>query len=354
MRKFGEYDMRKLSDSRLLYMRNPPKFAYIFTVIVIIIMIGAVVWSSTAVRSEQIQTGGIIITEDRHVIVAEISGTVFAVNFTEGRTVSEGAVIIKFDTADVDIELSKLNKQKDTLAERIKNLDKFFEEISKEDSNPRQPFKNVDDQSEFYVMFDQYLLDLRIYGTSIEGVDNVKYQTKSAVIKDKNASVANLDAVESDIARYNAALSRYDIKAIGSGTLHFDGVITPGVVIQAGTQIGSVSGPDNEKIIEAYVSSADRSKIDVGQECRFAVDGLAQTEYGSVKGKIKSISSDAIVQNGAVYFRVVVEFYPDHMADSKGNAVPLINGMTVRTWVTYEKITYLKYWMEQIGLGNYF
>jgi multidrug efflux pump subunit AcrA (membrane-fusion protein) len=203
-------------------------------------------------------------------------------------------------------------------------------------------------------MFEQYLLDLKVYGTSIEGLDNVKFQTKSTVIKDRNASAANLDAVESEISRYNAMLSRYDIKALGQGTLHFDGVITPGMVIQAGTQIGSVSGPDNEKIIEAYISSADRSKIDVGQECRFAVDGLAQTEYGSVKGKVKSISSDAIVQNGAVYFRIVIEFDPDHMTDSKGNTVPLINGMTVRAWVTYEKITYLKYWMEQIGLGDYF
>jgi multidrug resistance efflux pump len=351
--KFGEYDLKRLSDSRLLYMRNPPKFAYIFTAIVIVILIGVIFWSATAIHSENIQTNGIIITEDRHAVVSEVTGTVSALYFSEGEAVSSDSIILKFDTADIDIELSKLSKQKDTLSERIKNIDLFLEKIGSSLS-PRQPFVNSGDQAEFYVMFQQYILDRSVYGSSTEGLDNVKFQAQAVLIKDKNTSSSTLDATESEITRYIAALSRYEIKALGSGTLHFDGVITSGMVIQAGTQIGSVSGQDNRKIIEAYITSADRSKLDIGQECRFTVDGLAQTEYGSSEGTIKSISSDAVIQNGSVFFRIVIEFDSDHMTDSKGNNVPLINGMTVRTWVTYEKITYLKYWMEQIGLGDYF
>jgi hypothetical protein len=55
-----------------------------------------------------------------------------------------------------------------------------------------------------------------------------------------------------------------------------------------------------------------------------------------------------------VYFRTVIYFDSDVMHDSKGSPVAVSNGMTVRAWVTYEKVTYLKYWMEQVGLDDFF
>lgn len=51
---------------------------------------------------------------------------------------------------------------------------------------------------------------------------------------------------------------------------------------------------------------------------------------------------------------VIVEFDPQYVEDSKGNRTDISNGMTARVWVKYDKITYMKYWMEQIGLGKYF
>lgn len=82
--------------------------------------------------------------------------------------------------------------------------------------------------------------------------------------------------------------------------------------------------------------------------------GLAQTEYGSVKGTVKSISDDAIVKDGHAVFKVIIEFDADSVTDSKGKETKLENGMTVTAWVTYEKVTYLKYFAEQLGLGKVF
>ncbi|WP_048112614.1 HlyD family efflux transporter periplasmic adaptor subunit [Candidatus Methanoplasma termitum] len=125
------------------------------------------------------------------------------------------------------------------------------------------------------------------------------------------------------------------------------------MTLQAGSMIGSVSNPIADRYVDLYITAAQRALIDVGQECNFTIDGLAQTEYGSINGTVESISSDAITQEGGAYFRVKVSFDADYIQDSKGGKVNLSNGMTVRAWVTYEKVTYLKYWMEQLGLGKY-
>ncbi|MDR3205689.1 MAG: HlyD family efflux transporter periplasmic adaptor subunit [Candidatus Methanoplasma sp.] len=351
MRKFGEYDLNRLSDSRLLYMRNPPRFAYIFTIVAIAILIGVAGWSTIAIKAEEVQAQGLIVTEDRGVLVPEVGGIVKEVLYREGDIVPKGSAVLRFDTTDISIDIANLERQRDRLSERISNIDLFLEQTYA--SFQRQPFKNVGGQAEFFVMFQQYMSDKSTPGMTAEDIDRLNSQARGSLLSDKSSSADSLGAVDSELSRCEAVLSRHSVASPISGILHLDAVISPGMMLQAGTQIGSVSG-DGKKTIESYISSADRSKIDTGQECRFTVDGLAQTEYGSLRGTVESISSDAIVQEGGVYFRTVIRFDADVIHDSKGSPVAISNGMTVRAWVTYEKVTYLKYWMGQIGLDEFF
>jgi len=351
MRKFGEYDLSKLSDSRLQYMRNPPKFTYIFVIIVIIIIAGAIIWSAFAVKAEEIQTSGIITVSDKYPVTVEVTGTVSEIILNEGNVVLFGDVIFKLDTSEMDIAIGKLESDKEFLESRISYLEKFLSETYKASS--KQPFINEGDQREFYVLFAKYLSDKNIL-TTPEQLEQLNYQIRSSLLTDNSNCTSNLSEVKANLGSYELALSKYTITAKGNGTLHYDSQLISGTFIQAGSLIGSISGSDDKRIIEMYISSADRSKLVEGQECKFTIDGLAQTEYGSLNGKILSISSDALVQQSGVFFRVTVEFDADHISDSKGNKISIVNGMTVRVWVTYEKITYLKYFMEQLGLGDYF
>jgi len=125
------------------------------------------------------------------------------------------------------------------------------------------------------------------------------------------------------------------------------------LILSAGTQIGTINSSESTKIIEMYIFSHQRSKIEVGQECKFTVDGLAQTEYGTISGTVLSISSDAILQGNGAFFKVTIRFDAETIEDSKGGKVNLVNGMTVRGWITYEKMTYLDYWLDLLGLGEY-
>ena len=68
--------------------------------------------------------------------------------------------------------------------------------------------------------------------------------------------------------------------------------------------------------------------------------------------EVLSIDQDVTIDNekGNVYFKVKVKLDKTYLADKKGEKVNLILGMVTETRVKYEKITYMKYFMEQIGI----
>lgn len=352
MKRFGEYDLSKLSDSRLLYLRNPPKFAYIFTAIIITLLAIILVWSSFSVRSEQVESTGLIITEDRFVIMPEVTGTVVEINVKEGDAVERGDVILSFDKTGVELEISTSENERKRLSDRIGYIDTMIDATNK--SNPEQPFFNTGDQREFYAMFQNYRSSFDTYNGNQEMIDSLNNQTRTSLLTERGTLSTSLSSADANLRIYKNNLLKYDLTAVSPGTVHFDTFVSKGMILSSGTQIGSINGLESMKMIELRIPSYQRSRIDAGQECSFAVDGLPQTEYGSLKGKVISISSDASIQESGAFFTVIIGFDADTIKDSKGGEVNLVSGMTVRTWITYEKTTYLKYWMEQAGLGYFF
>lgn len=353
MRKIGDYNLDKLSDSRIMYMRRPPKFTYIITLIVIIALVGVIIWSSYAIKAEQVQTAGIISTETKQIFSPEVSGTVYSVNFEEGDSVSSGDIILELDKSEINVKMDSLKTQKEKLEKRVENLDKIIDQVSR-NYGFKQPFKNEGDEREFYAIFEKYLADRKTYNGDSDMLKVLRYQTEGELFSQRNACINDKINIENEMSSYDTILPKYNVISNNDGTIHFDTKISKGTVLQSGEQLGSIHNPSESKIIEMYISSTDRSKIEVGQECKFVVDGLAQTEYGSIKGKVSKISSDAILQDGTASFRVTVDFDADHVSDSNGGIVYLSNGMSVRAWVIYEKMTYMEYFFEKLGLKELF
>ena len=50
------------------------------------------------------------------------------------------------------------------------------------------------------------------------------------------------------------------------------------------------------------------------------------------------------------YFKVKIKPEETYLADKRGEKVNLTVGMVTETRVKYEKITYMKYFLEQIGI----
>ena len=125
------------------------------------------------------------------------------------------------------------------------------------------------------------------------------------------------------------------------------------MVLQRGSLLGSITNNEESLIVETILSSAERPRIHIDDEVAIAVGGLNQAEYGTIKGKVVSIDEDATIdnENGNVYFKVKIQPEKTYLVDKKGEKVNLTVGMITETRVKYEKITYMKYFLEQIGIN---
>ena len=352
MRKFGEYDLKKLSDSRLLYLRSPPKFTYITVAFILIILLGILVWGAYSVRTEEIHGAGIITAEGSTVISPQITGVIIGVYFKEGDEISQGDTIIELDHSDVDLTIKQIDANVNKLNARISYINTFISATY--DSTPTQPFINSEDQAEFYALFINYLSNLSSCTGIQNAIDSLNHQIRSSLLSQKDTLQSSLTANEDTLSSYQLTLLKHYIYAPGHGIVHFDSNIRLGMTVQAGIQLGSISSQDDIRHIEMIITASERPMLDVGQKCRFTINGLSQNNYGSITGTISSISNDAIITQDGAYFRVIIDYSANYISSFNGMRIQLTNGMTVSIWIIYEESTYLHYWMSKIGLGELF
>lgn len=351
MRKLGEYDFKKMSDSRIMYLQRPPKFLSIFLIIVIVVLIGFCVWCNVAVKAETVETTGVITAVDKTPFTIDSDGKVSAIYIKEGEFAQKGAILFSLDTSQIKNEMAKYEYLRDYYKERILYIDLFLEELNNEierlpDYTPRNPFYNEGRELEFYNLFEDYLRKLN----TSEDYRPLISSKENELISEKNSCEVELESNMNSVKQYQLALNKYDIIAPISGIVHYDYKLLIGTVLSSGTEVGSISSALGEKKIEMYIDASARSKINTGDSCYFVLDGLAQTEFGSVPGVIESISSDAILSEDKIYFRTFVDFDETEMSNKRGSTVHIMNGMKTNVWIIVEKMSYWNYFMEQLGL----
>lgn len=349
MKEMGRHDLSRLSDSRLLYMRRIPRFTYIFTIVVAMVLIGVTVWAGVTVKAEEIEGHGIVVTEGSMNIIPLAGGVVSKILFVEGQTVNEGDVLFTLDSSTLEDERSSYASALAYYTERSGFAQTAIDSLNGDPVS--NPFTNTGNESEFYSSYQYFLIQ---YNAAMgeEAKDSLRLQMITSMYSEKNTCIGQISSLESTVNNYEKEMDKCSVRAMCTGIVHYDDGLKEGVVLQSGNPMGSISSDDREKYIEQYVPSALRAKMDVGQECRFIIDGLLQSEYGSVIGRIESISSDVSLTDSGAFFKVKVKYDQDHMTDSKGNRVNIINGMTVKTWCIYEKSTYLKHFLDKLGISG--
>lgn len=142
----------------------------------------------------------------------------------------------------------------------------------------------------------------------------------------------------------------YYLKANKSGTLHFIIPYAEGKLIQAGETLAVISS-NNDIYIETYIASENRARVEIGNEVDIVINGLLQSEYGTIKGKLIEIDSDATIgESGSVAFKAKVKPSQNFLNSQKGKRVNIVPGMTSELRVKYDEISYFKYIAEWFGI----
>ncbi|MFN0024670.1 MAG: HlyD family type I secretion periplasmic adaptor subunit [Parvularculaceae bacterium] len=161
---------------------------------------------------------------------------------------------------------------------------------------------------------------------------------------------AEMSGVAGDLPGLRDRADRTDVKAPIDGLVHRVLVATIGGVVQPGETIVEVVPAGDTPLVEAKVKPSDIGFLRIGQDARVKISAYDSSVYGSLPGKIETISPDAIEdpKDGARHFLVTVRLDEAALASAKGSLPPM-PGMAAQVDILNGKRTVLAYLMKPIA-----
>lgn len=364
--------LEQLKDSQLLFEKELPVFGYMLILIVGLFLAGAVAWGIHTPKVYTIQAQGTVSNRDANYVMCTYTGEIESSYMEEGKLVEAGDVLFTIKSTDYDLQKEQLESNRLAYETQIAQYQKLVKSI-KDDVNY---FDSANPEDElYYSTFETYkakveqsVLDTSMY----EAYGYTQEQIEAEIVKNQGkiseiyysalqAAESAIQEAELQIASIDAQLSAissgqdaYVVKASTSGVLHLLADYKSGMVVQTTTTVATITPENADRVIEAYVSTADMARLHEGDAVQIVVDGLSQSVYGTIKGTVRQIDSNVTAQQGqdgstTQVFRVLIDMETDYMISQSGDKVDIVNGMTVVARVQYDKVTYFNYILEKLG-----
>lgn len=335
---FSDYNPR----NRIVYLSVIGLFVFAF-LLLFIIRVDVTVRSAGIIRPIQERTD----------IRAPVNGIIDSVYISENQHVQAGQPLIKIHSQSVDEKNMAISTQNEELNAQYADLKLL---LSGSDSAL---------QSQLYqqqnLLYRQRLNDARLKldlasraynrfaglyrsrAISAAEFDKYDYEYKNAQNDLRLATEQQRSQWQGDLSRLEIQLKQvgaqqtayqeekdlYTIKASVTGTVQRLKSIAPGTFVSPSEILGEVS-PDSGLIAEAYVSTKDIGLLRAGAPVKMQVDAFDYNVWGSLKGKVMSISEDVFTDKGMPYFRVRCAIDKTVMKLRNGYVGMLKKGMTVQ------------------------
>lgn len=123
---------------------------------------------------------------------------------------------------------------------------------------------------------------------------------------------------------------------------------TVGGVVQPAQKLMVVVPKSAGVLVEARLANKDIGVVEVGQEAEVKVDAFRFTRYGTLKGRVTNVSTDAVQdeQKKDYFFPIRVVLDEATVTVEGGKRIPLTPGMTVTAEVKAGKRSPLSYLLE--------
>jgi len=362
--------LNELTDSQLLYDKEPPPLGRYLILTVAVALTVALIWSTTAMKPYVVIGNGSVVSDSKNYIMSSYAGEITEALVKEGDYVREGDVLFRLSSTELELQekqltdLIKLDRQKIRQYERLESSVKIGKNLFDENREEDKPY---------YYQYEAYLSQI-----SQNKVDTGVYKSYDysdaqieATVRNNEAVIAeiyystlksvsdSIEALRTETASYEIQLesvksgkSDYPVQANTSGFVHMDTEYKKGMVIPAASAIGSIVRENDRYTAQVYVSASEMPLIHVGDPAEVAVSGLSQNIYGTVSGTVSYISSEASSSgsNTGGYFLVKIPLQSSYLVSNKGNKVNISNGMTVEARIQYDELTYFDYVLDYLGM----
>lgn len=370
MSKKSIKNISDLKDSQLLYEKEVPPFGYIVISMIAILLIVVTIWSIKTPKTYVIKSQGMVESTNKNYIMSAYTGEIKQMNISEGSFVEEGDVLFTVKSTDLDLQEEQISGQIDVYSENISQLKKLEQSIM----DGKNYFDiNKDSDRQYYNQYEAYMSQIGQNDIDTSTYKNYGYSDAQieAELEKSNAKISEiyystLRSIDEKIMQYEDEInklkvqgnaiengqSEYQVLANTSGIVHMMNDYKEGMVVQAASAIGSIANENDDYVVTAYLSVNDRPRVSIGDDVNIEVVGLAQNNYGNLKGKLVSVDSDITSsQDGRqTFFKSKIEIETPYLISSKGNKVNISNGMSVEARIKYDELSYFDYLLESLGL----
>lgn len=296
--------LEELRDSRLLFDKNPPAFGYILITILWAFLLFALAFSIKTPKIYTIQAQGTVACTESNYVMSIYTGQIDSCHLMEGAVVRQGDILFTVKSTDYDLQHKQLEAMREVYTEQIEKYDLLVKSI-KDDKNYFD-ISSVEDEL-YYNTFERYkaqivqntvdVSEYRIYGYTDDQIEaeliknrskikEIYYSAIQAAESSKNEAVMQISSINAQLSAVEYGQGTYSVIATASGVLHLLENYKSGMVVQTADIIATITPENSQKVMETYVSTADKARINIGDNVQIEIDGLSQNVYGNVSGSV--------------------------------------------------------------------
>ena len=333
------------------FVENNKRFRLIYMGLVLAILLTVVLLPLIKV-SVSTQGRGIVRTNYENIsLQVSIYGQVQYSNIHEGQFVQKGDTLLMLRADRVDEQISHYQRQ---IRENKAFLDDLNALLAGRFSvqSPRfmqeagQYKAKLEEMSVSFEMIEkEYNLAEHLYNEKVTAemeylqvknqyelfqsqIDLYQKQTKNSWESERTKTLRESAQVESSIRQLEEEKTQFIITAPTTGVLSHTTGIQSGSFINPGQTLAQIS-PDDELIVECYISPKDIGFIFLEQPVRIQVDAFNYNQWGLIHGEVTHISEDIISFENNPVFRVRCKINQHHLALKTGHKGLLKKGMTI-------------------------
>jgi adhesin transport system membrane fusion protein len=167
-------------------------------------------------------------------------------------------------------------------------------------------------------------------------------------VKDQISLVkTEMQSLEESSYDYKDRLDRTLIKSPVYGVIKNIHISTVGAIVKSGEVMIEIVPLDDELLVEGKILPNEIAFIAPGQEVNISISAYDPSIYGTLKGNIKHISADTIIEKdqsgrSQSFYKVIVKSH-NNSIHYKGRSLPIIPGMQASIHIITGKRTVLQY-----------
>ena len=185
------------------------------------------------------------------------------------------------------------------------------------------------------------------------GIAQARQDWRAKAADELAQAQAELAARLSALPALQNRLARTTVRAPMAGRINRVLVTTVGAAVSPGAPIVEISPSRDTLLVEGHIRTQDIARVHIGQRARVNISAYDSSIYGSMFGKVESMSPDAVTDERAgpqqePYYIVRVRTNDKGIRDHNGKLMPIGTGMTAEVNLLGDPRTVMQYILTPI------